>query len=294
MESESAGASETGPHERLQSNYLWIATLTSVFILCFSAPVLIYWQIHSYRQHRHSESPAVPPQTAYSFSDYGSFLTINGSQDLQPREGEDFLVTFWLRIERWPKIGEKCKVFSKLESRAGRVLGYALVLTRDAESIRPQLYWQNRENGGGWHSFLGLKVLPKQWFLMALSFHKQRYVGLQILYVPPGARKPKVQVLGGQPLEGSAVPNSATDFQIGSASGARYRMEVGPVGVFSKAGMEDELSDALRELALDPFEPPDALQGAATLFWSRDLKTDLSSAKRGLQVLTSKDRAGEK
>lgn len=181
-----------------------------------------------------------------------SFIRVQESSNLNPKPGEDFLFVGWFKLRRLPAQGEKITFVSKIDTGRRTRPGYAIAVSRDGESIRPEIYWRDESGKGNWYDFVSFKVPTKTWFALALSFRKDRYLGLHGGVLGSEGARPAIELLGGYELPKGVVPHSVSDLVIGSPFMGSFRGRIGPVGIVSGFSGDLKLTRVLK----DSFENP--------------------------------------
>ncbi len=258
------------------------ALLVFLFLFFFVVPVIA---LGPFLRAKYVEEEK-PPVTVFESSvsspllvnERGSFLKVAKADDLAPRSGQDFLAIAWFNFQDLPIQGEKMFILSRFDyGRPGEVAsGYAIALSRSFEMMRPEVYWSDgSRKQSGWYSFAEVKFLPGQWFMLALSFYKDKYLGVFVGGYDANGRI-KLQSAGGYELERSIFPSGSYPLKVGSVKTGLFTGSLGPVGIFSKPGLSGDLKSTLKDFLKAPDSLPDIFDDENILFWSPDGKRDLS------------------
>jgi len=194
------------------------------------------------------ETKKGPPFASYAINKNGSHIRIAHDQNLNPIEGEDFILMSWFKFFRLPKEKESFLLLSKVDSQLRSQRGYRLGLTREHGRLRPFVYWRNNDSLGGTYKFSDLNLSPRVWVMFGISFSKQRYLGLHAVIKAPG-RKPEVVKLGGYELSVPVLPDASADVFAGSFAGTPYRGLLGPLSIVSFQERKESLHRIYKTVA---------------------------------------------
>lgn len=268
---------------------LFLATLVALFFISFSLPLVLTFKFGG-----SFGSSTAPGDSDTFFPGYtaiqvpGQHLEVSHSDDLNPMRGSDFIVSAWFKLSRLPQVKEKILLLGKNDANDDPHAGFVLGLSRDSDTIRPIVYWGDSTHRK-WYSFSDISIAAQSWFMLALSFQDDKYLGLHIAM--PGESKTEVKLLGGYEVEDGVVPDSPGAFMIGSWGEGRFRGRIGPFGIFSKPGIGEGLKDVLKSLARRPLEVPDTLSAKHVKLWVPDGLEDRSGLKRSLQMIGARKRS---
>lgn len=258
------------------------ALLVFLFLFFFVVPVLAFGPFLRAKYVEEEKPPVTVLETTLSspllVSGRGSFLKVAKAEDLAPRPGQDFLTVAWFNFQDLPLQGEKMFILSRFdygspgESRSG----YAIALSRSFETMRPEVYWSDgSRKQNGWYTFSEVKFLPGEWFLLALSFYSDRYLGVFVGGYDSSGRI-KLQSAGGYEINPPILPSGSYPLKVGSVKTGLFTGSLGPVGIFSKPGLSTDLKSTLKDFLREPTSLPDIFDDENILFWSPDGKRDLS------------------
>lgn len=197
---------------------------------------------------------------------------------LNPKEGEDSLLVVWFKLHRMPRLGRRTILVSKFDVDHPRRPGYAIALFRDANGIRPTIFWQASKQRGRWISFAEMEFLTQHWIMLALSFHENEYLGLHGAIILD-QKRPEVQLLGGHQLRALTIPDAKSDFMVGALSDRQFRGQIGAVMVVQRKKLAEELLSIVADIVRAPTVLPAAISKQDLTFWSLDGATDLSKNK---------------
>jgi len=274
---------------RQAPSFAYPALLLALFVISFLIPVAFAARVLGF----FNSSPGQPARDAFQgareMRGSASQLEVLGSKDLQPVADEDFLLTGWFKLLRMPKPGERIMLFSKYDGIGPAFAGYAVELQRKGEDLVPLVYWRDARSTGRWYYFSKVRIVPKSWFMLALSFQDSKALGLHVasmhLY-----EEERLQLLGGYSFDPPIVPYSSSHLMIGGQGSMAFRGMVGPIGVFSAEKIPDDYQQLYAEMIEQPMVIPPKLEESAR-FWSIDGRKDLTSAGRKIQRATTASRS---
>lgn len=253
-----------------KNRVVFAGVLLGLFLLSFLLPLLFAVSIGGVLSTTTSnvEVDGIFPN-AYNFSTQGEALRIFNGEKFNPVPGKDFLAVMWFRLKRLPAVNDGVLLFTKYErNKASKDSppGFALSLKRDKDAVRPQVYWRNRAGVGKWLVFSEFTVIPKNWFMLALSFHADRFLGLHAAIYEP-SEKPKVVLLGGYDLGEVVVADNDADLLFGAFHENLFRGNVGPISIFRGKDIIEKLNPILREIAAAPQKIPEDLLSEDVALW---------------------------
>jgi len=237
-----------------------------VFIFCFILPLYLVSLVSKNEiggwferligvvsvENSISEVFAVP-HTA-TISKRGQYLSIPGSPMLDLEAEKDSLLVAWFNLSKLPRKGQRMVLFSKygtLSNSAGP-FGYALALAREGSRVRFSVYWGSSGITPKWYPFPEITFFPKTWFALALSLHKDRYLGLHIINSPESAQ-PGVKLLGGYDLgAGASQGLGEGDFIFGAYEERLFSGLIGPLSFVKKKKLYKEMKKLFHQAAKNP------------------------------------------
>lgn len=224
------------------------STIAFLFFRSFSTEEI------TLENHKSDLDPVFP--SSFVVAKEESFIRVLSTSNLNPKEGEDFLFVGWFKLRRLPALGEKITFVSKIDSSRRTRPGYAIAVSRDGDSLRPEIYWRDETGKGNWYDFVSMKVPTKSWFMLALSFRKDRYLGLHGGTLGSDGMNPRVELLGGYDLPKGVVPEPHSDLIIGSSSKSSFRGRIGPIGIVAGFPRDMKINTVLRETLENPINIP--------------------------------------
>jgi len=254
----------------------------AVFFVGFAVPVLAglhvggvvsIWNgslsLSSFFGTSNSQAPERLFPEAFQINAQGSHLRLQHQEDLNPKSGQDFLFTAWFNLRRLPLPGEKLILLSKYDGSGKTANGYAIGLSRDEKSLRPVVYWGNSESGGRWYDFPEISLSQRSWFMLALSFSGERYLGLyqSIKSQSEGQEVDELQLLGGYELADAALPSSEVPLLIGAVNERPFRGLIGPLAMYSGKKISQDLKKTLRGIVKVPTAPAEDRPGDSLVMW---------------------------
>lgn len=250
---------------------LWLIAL---FIGSFLLPVLFMqvlkanWKLPALDQGAKSEEQSLFTKVLRIPQDVQS-LEIAPSSALSPRRGEGFLMALWIQPRREARTRDRLPLLTRLDSGAPHRTGYQITVEGEGDSIRPRVYWQDSSGAGGWYLFNEFLAEPRVWYLLALSFTEDRYLGLHVATYRGADSKPEIRLLGGYELPGVVVPDPQAPLLIGAYRGSFLRSDFGAFGAGTFASDHD-LQELIRSIAREPQSFLEEMSGGG--FFDAELK----------------------
>lgn len=271
--------------------------LIFLFAVSFSVPLYVAYEAAVYLkepatvQAQKNIDPIFPD--SIPITNQGSHIRLKHQPLLNPIEGKDFLISFWVKIRQMPSSDERMVLFSKQDFTNSLQPGYSLSIARYGNSLRPLVYWRDLSGKGGWYRFADLELHTKTWYMFALSFRDGTRLGLHVAEAEPG-KKPKRELLGGFQLSVPVLPDATSDLILGSPRNGTLRGKLGPIGIFSGVYLKKHFEDIFRDLSRNPLALPSAIKEKDIVFWSIDGENDLSPLKHEvLRAGNEKSRRSE-
>lgn len=197
----------------------------------------------------------------------GPALKVKHSESLNPTGG-DFMLFIWFKADA-PVGGEdRSVILGKYEAQDGVPDGYGIALLGGTEGVRPQVYWRNKGTRGRWYVFASAHVEPQKWYLLAVTFRSQRYLGVHIAPMSPSGNP---EVLGGYDLEGSIIPSNVADLVIGALGTSTFRGEIGSFGVLRNIDIAQDASKIMKRMAREPALGADVVEPSQIALWASPL-----------------------
>jgi len=208
-------------------------------------------------------------------------LRVVNSSNLDPVKNENFLLIAWFLINNRPKEGERIVLLNKSDQKSKFASGYAVALEFHNNSFIPFVYWKDTLGQGRWYRFSEAQILPKVWFMLALSFKDDRDLGLHVASLHT-LLEDKIQLLGGYSFKDNLFPHSDSDLFLGGKGKYAFHGFLGPVGVFSGKDLTFEYRKLYGKLFVKPDVFPKEFKKAVK-FWTIDGEKDLSSFQREIK-----------
>ncbi len=205
----------------------------------------------------------------FVISSQGSYVSLEGGLVANPSKSAPFLLTVWMNLKRLPSPGEQLVLLSKYEGTPLPNNGYAIALKRDDVSLRPMVFWGDEGTTGKWYDFPAIDINSRDWFLLALSFSEQRYLGLY-LGAAESTNGPSqgasLKLLGGYELGTTVIPSSSAPLILGAARERHFRGMIGPFGAFL-GPLQADTRKVLGELVKTPEKLPTPLKEVISSVW---------------------------
>jgi hypothetical protein len=214
-----------------------------------------------------------------------SLATIVKSEGFNPKAGEDFLVFVWVRCSRYPTKGARAIVALKYDQESGDRQGFGVALVRGRSGVRPEVYWKGGSRVGGWYPFPDVELELRKWYLFALSFRGDRFLGFH--KIAHSTTSPEtVHTLGGHELKGLSLPVSKAPLALGkNGSRSSFKGDIGPTGIVAGVDLSEHLQHILVELSKHPTTIPSLPSSLRMVSWIVD-RSEIS-----LVALPKKNRA---
>lgn len=217
-----------------------LAVTTAVILVCL---------------HREPQSPLVGTAEVpvlLSVKNQRNQRIIEGTENLNPVVGQDFLLFVWVKPSRMPTPTSRAIVVLKFDPHRVTRPGFAVAFAQSAQGLRPEVYWKGASVRGGWYSFPELEIPLHKWTLLALSYRADRFLGLHAV-VNREAKGASFKTLGGHVVDGTAPPEARVPIDVGAIQGgSSFRGDIGPLGVITGRQLEEHLLELLRAINRDP------------------------------------------
>jgi len=261
-------------------NRIFIVALGALFLLSFSLPVLYGVSSTGLLATLLPDEPREVPRdevfpTSRAINASDGEIRVKHAPTLDPAGGAALIIASWFKVKRLPERGGRMILLAKFDSAHRHRPGYALSLSEDGGRYRPGIYWRDGAGTGKWFSFSEFAITPREWFMLALTFHDDRFLGLHGSVPVPG-QKAQVVLLGGYDLGAVDIPSSGADLVVAPVSGHRFTGRVGPIGLFSGIDLSERYRPILKSLAREPLEIPDQLDDEEVHLWIVDGAVDRS------------------
>ncbi|MCB9030562.1 MAG: hypothetical protein H6619_05880 [Deltaproteobacteria bacterium] len=271
--------------------------LLSLFLFFFVVPIAVIaplinslFNIEDFDQS-YVEKEIAP--SSISVPKRGSFLKVNAAEHLSPTIDKGFLVIGWFNIEDLPAEGERMILLSRYAEASVIKHGYAIALTREKGVLHPEVLWRDKNGVGAWYPFSHVEILPGYWFMTALSYYNERYLGLHIITTGIDGNLHSY-LAGGHELSVPVLPENDFPLKVGSVKTGLFTGSIGPVGVFSVAKLQSKLQDILSSFSDSPADLPDLFKKSEILLWSPDGKSDESQFGHEVKLIEQKRSKSDK
>jgi hypothetical protein len=199
-------------------------------------------------------------------SGQGSYIEVPHHLSLVPSKSssKDFLIAVWFRLGDI-SVGRRSILLVKYDRKYPPHPGYAIAFRKaEDNSIRPEVYWQDKEGKGGWLVFpditesgLNIQEAGKEWQLILLSFRKGRYLGLH-----HGVYRQNnfnvdidtsgIRTLGGYDLPNIDIPDSNSALFLGTPYIGDIRANIGFFGIAQLPHLTEQLTQIANSLFAVP------------------------------------------
>lgn len=250
--------------------------LTILFVASFAVPLIIggrYLSYFSQKSAQSDEEDTVFPKRLV-LQGHNAYLSIRHNAALNPKVGEDFIISAWYTLEDLPTEDRDVVLFSKVDNEARAKPGFSLSLTRRGSVIRPVVYWKDKEGAGGVYEFSDIRILPRVWTNFVLSLKDGTLLGLNSVMQTDDRRSRRV-LLGGFRFA-TPVYASADSSLIFGEKGGDLHGTIGPIGVFSAPHLLADFNRTFRKMSKDPLALTDIFDAQDVLLFSVDGTVDTS------------------
>ena len=187
------------------------------------SPLHKYLGLTSSRGEQNTKAPAQGP-VALALFEKGAHAEVVSNRALDPRSDQTFLLSFWVRFERDPEVGQRQNIIAKYHSEKYPYAGWAFAVNRLSTSLRPQVYWKGRDGSGGWFTFGEAEMRSGSWYAFYLLAKPGEFISL---FLKPLGQNisgeqgvdldlKEVEFLGGHELKVDAVPLTDSSLILGT------------------------------------------------------------------------------
>jgi hypothetical protein len=188
-------------------------------------------------------------QDALVVANGGTALRVAHHSALNPSGKDDFLFYIWFKLRKPLVDGERAVFVAKFDPDSKIRPGYSMSLVGGPDGVRPHIYWQSEQGQGRWYPFASTQLRAKEWYVLAVSFREERYLGVHLM-MHNGGKKP--EVLGGYDLEQQVIPENQADLLVGAFGVSKFRGRIGPFGVIRRPGMTKDVATFVAEMSKEP------------------------------------------
>ena len=148
--------------------------------------------------------------------------TITSRANLDPAPDQNFLVSFYVRLDQSLDLNKRQHLLGKYAFRAPYE-GWAVGVRRVETSLRPEVYWRGPDGSGGWYAFDEMQFIPNEWYAFTVTAKPGEYLNLFYQQVPGGPvaaseglqNDSPVVFAGGYDLATVVTPRTDDDFKLG-------------------------------------------------------------------------------
>lgn len=194
----------------------------------------------------------------------GRVVKISDGPGLNPDSSGDFLFFVWFKLAKTLQPDEKGAFVGKYDPTSKTRPGYSVALAGTIDGTRPLVYWQDDAGAGRWYAFSTTHLRPEQWYMFAISWRKERFLGVHLVRL--GDSKP--ELLGGYDLDEVQSPQTSADLVLGSFGASEFRGKIGTVGILRQKDISESLVETIRTLARSPRDIPSAIPQDAIFLWA--------------------------
>lgn len=271
--------------------FVLVGGFLGAFALAWLVVVAVYFSVKSGAPSTASlpagEQVAGPFASTIKITTTGPAVKVKHNDALNPA-GSDFMLFVWFKSDTVIGADDRSAVVGKYDARERFPEGYGIALVGGAEGVRPQVYWHNKGTRGRWYVFASTHIEPQQWYLLAVTFRSQRYLGVHIAPMSPTASS---EVLGGYDLEGSVIPAADVDLLVGALGTSTFRGEIGPFGVLRSIDISKDVPKIMKRMAREPSLGADVVDSSQVALWANPF-VDRGPLNMNIVDLTRKSRAG--
>jgi hypothetical protein len=190
------------------------------------------------------------------------------SEDLNPRQGDDFLLFLWVRLARQPSKKARSIVVLKYDADSPERQGYGVALAQGQGGVRPEVYWKGEAREGGWYPFPEIELELRRWYLLAVSFRSGRLLGLHVVADSPAGAM-RLQTLGGHKVPDLLPPRARSPIVVGRSLGrSSFRGDVGPVGIIVGSHLSEHLESIIDAVTHEPTRAPPLPSSLHLIGWN--------------------------
>jgi len=242
----------------------------SLFVVSFLAPLGGGYLLHQFWATEPSASVEDEQVgTPLSVRAGRAFVRIAHQEGLNPEPTKDFLLTAWYRPRELPSGKDRVTLFTKHNDNSRAKEGITAVLTAESEGYKVSVSWKDKSGKGRLYQFSNVPLIAQTWFMIGVSLHEGRYLGLHTVTLLPG-RKPEVKLVGGYDMTVEIYPDSTNDLIFGAQRSGQFRGQIGPVGIFQGKRIGQELTKTLKFIAAEPSAVPENLTAKEVRFFTAD------------------------
>ncbi len=287
---------------------LYLVSLILLFLLAFAVPLIFALTVggvfskympesvvslveseSDINEKDGSEKDSLFPNSV-SINNSNSLISIKSNSSLEASDGKDFIFSFWVKFKKLPSQDENMIIISKYDDKSASRKGYSFALAREQENVRPSVYWRDENNNGTWFAFSEIYVEPKLWNLFVISFRDNKYLGLHTaaLLEKDQTLSTQIKLLGGYELSTTIIPQNKSNLEIGAISAGKFRGKIGPVGIFNRKKITENLDSILKNLIAAPLSVPAFFEQEDVGLWMVNGQTDTGPKQNKIVLPKSK------
>lgn len=223
-------------------------------------------------------------------------LKVASDQALDPVAGGNFLVSFYVRFDSFPRSGKRQKIVAKYNLKDAGSPGWAIAIKKLSTSIRPELYLRptiapsaevKTQSNEGWFTFDRVNFDTDKWYAMTAIMREREFVALYLeefpnLIQPVDAEalvnQGSLRFIGGYSAADFSLPQTAADLEL-----AARNSDWGELRSFMLASVEKIPSNQARLMELikgGPLALASKLKAGEIKLWLKDGKKDYSPYAR--------------
>lgn len=277
----------------LSPRLVFSGVLTALFLLSFSVPILVATYFGGFFEPRAGSNQGKEElfPDSFSINQADVYVEVQPGDGLDVIAGKDFLMTSWFKLRKIPISGDRIVLVGKFPDEKKPREGFGLGLFDDHGLLRPMIFWGTKDGGGRWYRFSEFEVPARVWVMFAVSLREGRFLGLHVAAErEPG--KWDVQLLGGYDIGSDSVPALGQSLVTPALNQSRYVSRIGPLGIFHKPNLTQDLKDIVKKVARNPKEIPSEFSAEDIGLWIPDMNGDKSGHAH--QVSLRNDRPNKR
>lgn len=172
-------------------------------------------------------------------------LKVGHDQRFDPLYGDSRKFWAFLTVFRVRHLGSKegrrqifALKYSDTNTNSSHASGWGIAFNKIANGVYPEVFWGAKGERGNWYRFRSINVRSGEWWVLAISLERQRYL---VLHAYPFhevvAKESDRSLIAGQAFRGAhdvgqiGEVSSSADLVLGSAAGRSFKGSFGFFGV---------------------------------------------------------------
>ncbi|MCC6933147.1 MAG: hypothetical protein IT292_07830 [Deltaproteobacteria bacterium] len=143
----------------------------------------------------------------------------NHSQQLDLAEEEFYLVTLEFMLGNKLNSGQRVNLLQKFNMQTWPYAGWAIGIKQYDKWMRPQIYWRDENEVGGWYAFAEFDIKEGVVYQLNVVIAPRQYATMFIKPLVPAQPSEAVVFLGGQDIASISIPNTSQALQAGMGKG---------------------------------------------------------------------------